>query len=258
MLREKYVELEGAPSTAKRLRGRVAVVTGSSRGIGRAIARVLASEGASVAVHYCRGEEQAASLAAEIEHLGAKARLVQGDLARPEDCHKVLAELGPVEILVNNAGVNRDRTLRKMTAAEWDEVIQVNLNSVFYCTKAVLEPMIAGGWGRIINIASIIGQTGALGQANYAAAKAGSIAFTKSVAQELARFGITVNAICPGFVETDMLATMPAPARDAVKGRIPLGRFGQADEVARLVRFLCTEGDWITGAQLNINGGQYM
>ena len=136
MLREKYVELEGAPSTAKRLRGRVAVVTGSSRGIGRAIARVLASEGASVAVHYCRGEEQAASLAAEIEHLGAKARLVQGDLGRPEDCHKVLAvaarELGPVEILVNNAGVNRDRTLRKMTAAEWDEVIQVNLNSVFY------------------------------------------------------------------------------------------------------------------------------
>ena len=150
MLRENQVELEGAPSTAKRLRGRVAVVTGSSRGIGRAIARALATEGASVAVHYCRGEEQAASLAAEIEHLGAKARLVQGDLGRPEDCHKVLTlaarELGPVEILVNNAGVNRDRTLRKMTAAEWDEVIQVNLNSVFHCTKAALEPMIARGW----------------------------------------------------------------------------------------------------------------
>lgn len=262
MLRENDVEREGAQGTAKRLQDRVAVVTGSSRGIGRAIARVLAAEGASVAVHYCRGEEQAASLAAEIEHLGAKARLVQGDLGRPEDCHKVLTlaarDLGPVEILINNAGVNRDRTLRKMTAAEWDEVIQVNLNSVFHCTKAALEPMIGRGWGRIINIASIIGQTGALGQANYAAAKAGIIAFTKSVAQELARFGITVNAICPGFVETDMLATMPAPARDAVKGRIPLGHFGQADEVARLVRFLCTEGDWITGAQLNINGGQYM
>src|SRR5262249_15011295 len=141
MLREMDVELEGAPSTAKRLRGRVAVVTGSSRGIGRGIARVLASAGASGAGHYCRREEQAASLAEEIEHLGSKAQLVQGDLGRPEDCHKVLTvaarELGPVEILVNNAGVNRDRTLRKMTAAEWDEVIQVNLNSVFYCTKAV-------------------------------------------------------------------------------------------------------------------------
>ena len=193
MLRENDVDLDGAPTTAKRLQGRVAVVTGSSRGIGRAIARALASEGASIAVHYCRGEEQAASLAAEVEHLGSKARLVQGDLGRPEDCHKVLTvaarDLGPVEILVNNAGVNRDRTLRKMTAAEWDEVIQVNLNSVFHCTKAGLEPMISRGWGRIINIASIIGQTGALGQANYAAAKAGIIAFTKSVAQELARFG---------------------------------------------------------------------
>src|SRR5207245_5467424 len=167
MVRGNDVDLDGAPTTAKRLQGRVAVVTGSSRGIGRAIARVLASEGASVAVHYCRGEEQAASLAAEIEHLGAKARLVQGDLGRPEDCHKVLAvaarELGPVEILVNNAGVNRDRTLRKMTAAEWAEVIPGNLNSAFHCTKAALEPMISRGWGRIINIASIIGQTRALG-----------------------------------------------------------------------------------------------
>jgi NAD(P)-dependent dehydrogenase (short-subunit alcohol dehydrogenase family) len=145
-----------------------------------------------------------------------------------------------------------------MQAAEWDEVIQTNLSSVFHCTKAALEPMIAHGWGRIINIASIIGQTGAFGQANYAAAKAGVIAFTKSVAHELARYGITVNAICPGFVDTDMIAGMPAAAREAVKGRIPLGRFGEADEVARLVRFLCTEGDWITGSQLNINGGQYM
>src|SRR5947208_5494298 len=262
MLRENDVDLDGAPTTAKRLQGRVAVVTGSSRGIGRAIARALATEGAAVAVHYCRGEEQAASLAAEIEHLGSKARLVQGDLGRPEDCHRVVTmaarDLGPVEILVNNAGVNRDRTLRKMTAAEWDEVIEVNLNSVFHCTKAVLEPMIARGWGRIINIASIIGQTGAYGQANYAAAKAGVIAFTKSVAHEVAKYGVTVNAICPGFVDTDMVAAMPQAAKEAVKGRIPLGRFGDADEVARLVRFLCTEGDWITGAQLNINGGQYM
>ena len=250
------------PTVNKRLAGKVAVVTGSSRGIGKAIAKALAAEGATLAVHYCRGREHADQLASEFEQTGTRVGVFQADVTRPEDCHKVLQaaarDLGQVEILINNAGINRDRTVRKMTAAEWDEVIQTNLNSVFHCTKAALEPMIARGWGRIINIASIIGQTGALGQANYAAAKAGIIAFTKSVAQELARYGITVNAICPGFVETDMLATMTAPARDAVKGRIPLGRFGQADEVARLVRFLCTEGDWITGAQLNINGGQYM
>ncbi len=249
-------------STQKRLTGKVAVVTGSSRGIGKAIARALAAEGANLAVHYCRGREQADQLAAEFERGGCRVGVFQADVARPEDCHKLLEQaarqLGPVDILVNNAGVNRDRSIRKMSAAEWDEVIHTNLNSVFHCSKAALEPMISRGWGRIINIASIIGQTGAFGQANYAAAKAGVIAFTKSVAQEVAKYGVTVNAICPGFVDTDMVASMPQAAKEAVKGRIPLGRFGDADEVARLVRFLCTEGDWITGAQLNINGGQYM
>src|SRR5437868_13757175 len=235
----KSSESATSPATTEvaRLAGKVAVVTGSSRGIGRAIARALALEGAALAIHYCRGEEQAASLAREIEERGGRARIIQGDLSRPEECHKVLTlaarDLGAVDILVNNAGVNRDRTLRKMTAAEWDEVIHTNLDSVFHCTKTALEPMIAKGWGRIINIASIIGQTGALGQANYAASKAAVIAFTKSVAQELARFGITVNAICPGFVDTDMIAGMPPAARDAVKGRIPLGRFGDADEIGR-------------------------
>jgi NAD(P)-dependent dehydrogenase (short-subunit alcohol dehydrogenase family) len=249
-------------SAQKRLSGKVAVVTGSSRGIGKAIARALGAEGATLAVHYCRGRDQADQLAAEFERGGSRVGVFQADVARPEDCHKLLEQvtkqLGAVDILVNNAGVNRDRSIRKMSAAEWDEVIQTNLNSVFHCSKAALEPMIARGWGRIINIASIIGQTGAYGQANYAAAKAGVIAFTKSVAQEVAKFGVTVNAICPGFVDTDMVASMPQAAKEAVKGRIPLGRFGAADEVARLVRFLCTEGDWITGAQLNINGGQYM
>ena len=249
-------------STQKRLAGKVAVVTGSSRGIGKAIARALAAEGATLGVHYCRGREQADQLAGEFERGGCRVGVFQADVAKPEDCHRMLEQaakqLGPVDILVNNAGVNRDRSIRKMSAAEWDEVIHTNLNSVFHCTKAALEPMINRGWGRIINIASIIGQTGAFGQANYAAAKAGVIAFTKSVAQEVAKFGVTVNAICPGFVDTDMIASMPQAAKDAVKGRIPMGRFGEADEVARLVRFLCTEGDWITGAQLNINGGQYM
>ncbi|HZX96479.1 MAG TPA: beta-ketoacyl-ACP reductase [Myxococcales bacterium] len=249
-------------SVHKRLSGKVAVVTGSSRGIGKAIARALAAEGANMAVHYCRGREQADGLAAEFERGGSRVGVFQADVSRPEDCHRLLEQaarqLGPVDILVNNAGVNRDKSIRKMSASEWDEVIHTNLDSVFHCTKAALEPMISRGWGRILNIASIIGQTGAFGQANYAAAKAGVIAFTKSVAQEVAKYGVTVNAICPGFVDTDMIASMPQAAKEAVKGRIPLGRFGDADEVARLVRFLCTEGDWITGAQLNINGGQYM
>jgi NAD(P)-dependent dehydrogenase (short-subunit alcohol dehydrogenase family) len=247
---------------SKRLAGKVAVVTGSSRGIGRAIAKALAAEGAVMAVHYCRGRESADEVAKDFERAGNKVAVFQADCSRPEECHRLLEQvarqLGKVEILVNNAGINRDRSIRKMSVAEWDEVIHTNLDSVFHCTKAVLEPMIARGWGRIINIASIIGQTGAFGQANYAAAKAGVIAFTKSVAQELARYGITVNAICPGFVDTDMVSNMPPAAKEAVKSRIPLGRFGDADEVARLVRFLCTEGDWITGAQLNINGGQFM
>lgn len=246
----------------QRLAGRVALVTGSSRGIGRAIARVLGDEGAALAVHYCRGADQAESLAQEMDVRGTPVRVLQADLSRPEDCHRLLdraaRELGPVDILVNNAGIQRNRTLRKMAAAEWDEVIATNLSSVFHCSKAAIEPMIQRGWGRVINVASIIGQTGAFGQANYAASKAGVIAFTKSIAQELARNGITVNAICPGFVETDMTADMPAQAKEQVRNRIPIGRFGDADEVARLVRFLCTEGDWITGAQLNITGGQYM
>ena len=249
-------------SAQKRLAGKVAVVTGSSRGIGKAIAKALAAEGAIMGVHYCRGREGADELAAEFERNGNRVGVFQADVAKPEECHRLIEQvskqLGPVDILVNNAGINRDKSLRKMSAVEWDEVIQTNLSSVFHCTKAALEPMVVRNWGRIINVASIIGQTGAFGQANYAAAKAGVIAFTKSVAQELAKFGITVNAICPGFVDTDMIAGMPPAARDAVKGRIPLGRFGDADEVAKLVRFLCTEGDWITGAQLNINGGQYM
>jgi NAD(P)-dependent dehydrogenase (short-subunit alcohol dehydrogenase family) len=252
--------LNGAPQ--KRLIGKVAIVTGSSRGIGKAIAKSLALEGATVGIHYLRGREQADQVAGDIERAGARVGVFQADVSRPEECHRLVEQaakrLGQIDILVNNAGMNRDRTLRKMSAAEWDEVIATNLNSVFHCTKAALEPMIGRGWGRVINIASITGQTGAFGQSNYAAAKAGVIAFTKSIAQELAKHGITVNAICPGFVDTDMVAGLPQPAKERAKSRIPLGRFGDADEVARLVRFLCTEGDWITGAQLNINGGQYM
>src|SRR5436309_3322789 len=172
-------------TTQKRLAGKVAVVTGSSRGIGKAIARALGAEGAIVGVHYCHGREQADELAAEFERNGCRVGVFHADVAKAEDCHKMLQQaakqLGPVDILVNNAGINRDRSIRKMSAGEWDEVIQTNLNSVFHCSKAVLEPMIARGWGRIINIASIIGQTGAYGQANYAAAKAGVTSRARSL-----------------------------------------------------------------------------
>jgi NAD(P)-dependent dehydrogenase (short-subunit alcohol dehydrogenase family) len=228
---------------AGRLAGRVAVVTGSSGGIGRSVARALADEGAAIAVHFRREAFHAQTFSGEIDCAGGRVRVLQADLSRPEDCHRLLdraaRELGPIDILVNSPGVTRDRPVRKMSAAEWDEVLATNLSSVFYCTKTVLEPMIQRGFGRVINIASVAAQTGAFGQANYAAAQAGVIAFSKSLAQEVARNGITVNAICPGLGSLD--------------------RPGEAEEVARLVRFLCTDGEWITGAQLNVhNDGGFL
>jgi NAD(P)-dependent dehydrogenase (short-subunit alcohol dehydrogenase family) len=171
---------------------------------------------------------------------------------------KTLDEFGQVDILVNNAGVNRDRTLRRMSVDEWQEVINTDLNSAFYCTSAVTPHMIERTYGRIINMSSIIGQMGNVGQSNYAAAKAGLIAFTKSAAQELARYNITVNAMCPGFVETDMVIALTDEVKEALISRIPLGRFGKPEEVASFCRYLCTEGDWITGQQFNPNGGMYM
>ena len=247
---------------AGRLDGQVAVVTGSSRGIGRACALELAREGASVVVNYNGSEESAASCKDEIEALGAKALVVQADVSNAEDAARLIAaaeeEFGKVDILVNNAGINRDRTVARMSAEEWDNVISTDLSSMFYCTNAVVGGMRERNFGRIINMASIIGQMGNLGQSNYAAAKAGMIAFTKAAAKELARNQITVNAICPGFVETDMVAALPDEVKENLISQIPLGRFGTAEEVANTVRFLCTEGDFYTGAQMSLNGGQYM
>jgi NAD(P)-dependent dehydrogenase (short-subunit alcohol dehydrogenase family) len=215
-----------------------------------------------MAVNYFQSREAAEALVKEITGNGGRAIAVGASVADPEQVQamvqRTIDEFGQIDILVNNAGVNRDKTLRRMAAEEWNEVIDTDLNSAFYCTAAVLPHMIERTYGRIINMSSIIGQMGNVGQSNYAAAKAGLIAFTKSAAQELARYNITVNAMCPGFIETDMVIALADEVKEALIKRIPLGRFGRPDEVAAFVRFLCTEGDWITGQQLNPNGGMYM
>jgi 3-oxoacyl-(acyl-carrier-protein) reductase len=246
----------------KRLDGQVAIVTGASRGIGHAVAKELADWGAAVVVNYFQSQEPAEALVAEITGNGGKAIAIRAGVGDPNEVQAMVAktveEFGQIDILVNNAGVNRDRTLRRMSVEEWQEVINTDLNSAFYCTQAVLPHMIERSYGRIINMSSIIGQMGNVGQSNYAAAKAGLIAFTKSAAQELARYNITVNAMCPGFVETDMVTSLTDEVQQALLARIPLGRFGKPEEVATFVRYLVTEGDWITGQQFNPNGGMYM
>jgi 3-oxoacyl-(acyl-carrier-protein) reductase len=246
----------------ERLDGQVAIVTGASRGIGRAVAKELAEYGAAVVVNYFQSQEQAEELVNELTGKGRRAIAVRAGVGHPDDVRamveRTLDEFGQIDILVNNAGVNRDRSLRRMSAEEWQEVINVDLNGAFYCTAAVIPHMVERNYGRIINMSSIIGQMGNAGQANYAAAKAGLIAFTKSAAQELARYNITVNAMCPGFIETDMVTSLSDEVKEALLSRIPLRRFGRPEEVAAFIRFLVTEGDWITGQQLNPNGGMYM
>ena len=246
----------------KSLEGQVAIVTGSSRGIGRAIAEELAAHGVAVVVNYYQSQELAEQVAAAINDKGGQAIVVQAGVAHPDEVNQLvqttIEKLGRVDILVNNAGVNRDRTIRRMSPEEWREVLSTDLDSVYYCTSAVVPHMVENGGGKIVNISSIVGQMGNLGQSNYAAAKAGIIGFTKSVAQELVRFKITVNAICPGFIETDMVTALSDEVKQALVSRIPMGRFGRPEEVATLVRYLVTEGDYITGQQFNVNGGMYM
>ena len=244
------------------LEGQVAVVTGASRGIGKACALELARQGAKVVVNYISNVDAAEATRDEIRAFGGEVILVKADVADAEQAEAVIETaievLGQVDILVNNAGINRDRTIHRMSVEEWDEVIATDLSGMFYCTKAAVPGMRERNYGRIINMSSVIGQMGNIGQANYAAAKAGMIAFTKTAARELARNNITVNAVCPGFIATDMLTALSEEIQDNIKSQIPLGRFGEPDEVAAVVRFLCTEGAWFTGAQLNLNGGQYM
>ena len=248
---------------SQELADKVALVTGASRGIGKACAAALAQRGASIVLNYVANKDAAEVAKTEFEALGAKVLIVQGDVSVEDEARALVAaaetEFGQVDILVNNAGVNRDKTVQRLTGDARREVIDTNLSSCFYTTNAVLDGMRERSFGRIIQISSIIGQMGNIGQSNYAASKAGMIAFTKSTAKEVARFGITVNAVCPGFVETDMVAALPDEIKQSLLSNIPLGRFGTAEEVGETVAFLCgPSGGWYTGSQLTMNGGQYM
>jgi acetoacetyl-CoA reductase len=236
---------------------RTALVTGGTRGIGRAIVERLKADGFKVAAGYAGNEEAARACA---EELGVV--IVKGNVGQFDDCARAVkeveAELGPIDILVNNAGITRDAMLHKMTPEQWNEVIYVNLASIFNMSRQVIEGMRARGFGRIINISSINGQKGQMGQTNYSAAKAGVIGFTKALAQETASKGITVNAIAPGYIDTEMVSAVPQAVLDKIIGAIPVGRLGKAEEIAACVAFLARDdAGFITGATITANGGQY-
>ena len=244
------------------LKGMIALVTGASRGIGRAIAIQLARRGAAVAINFRTDAVHAETVAKEIADSGGDCMLIQGDVSSKEEAahivQQVLEKWGRLDILVNNAGINRDRTLGKMTEDDWAQVINVNLNGTFYCTIAAVPAMMTQNFGRIINISSVVGQAGAFGQANYSASKGGIIAFTKTLALELAKHNITANVVAPGYTSTEMVASIPEDVAAKIKARIPVGRFAEPDEVAKAAVFLAADGDYITGQELNVNGGVYM
>ncbi len=244
------------------LQGRTALVTGASQGIGRACALALAEAGARVALA-ARNEAKLNEVASEIASKGGAAAVLTLDIASEESirsCAKAaIAHFGSVEILVNNAGITRDTLALRMKRADWDEVIQTNLTGTFLMTQALLSPMLKARWGRIINISSVVGETGQAGQANYAASKAGLIGLTKSLARELASRNVTVNAVAPGYIETAMTAVLDGKQREAMMGQIPLGRAGTDAEIAAAVRFLASEeAAYITGHVPDVNGGMYM
>jgi len=245
-----------------KLDGKVALVTGASRGIGRAIAVLLAKEGAKVALNYNNDESGAQSVADEIATFGGTAMLTQADVSVSDEARamikKIVETWGRMDVLVNNAGITRDKSMRKLTDEDWTTVIGTNLNSVYWCTSAAMPVMIEQKFGRIINLSSYVGQAGNFGQANYAASKGAIIAFTKTAAIELAKFNITVNALAPGFTLTDMLSKVAESVQDQIKAKIPMGRFGLPEEMAKAVLFLAADADYITGQQINVNGGVFM
>ena len=250
------------------LQGRCALITGSSRGIGKAIALTLAGYGARIAVNYVADDEQrnlrdAESVAELVSQTGAEVAVFEADVGDFDRVSAMVGEVigrfGEIDILVNNAAILRDKTLKKMSQDEWDSVIRINLTGVFNCTRAVIEHMIGNGWGRIVNITSISGLMGFFGQTNYAAAKAGVIGFTKSCAREVAMKNITVNAVAPGVVETEMAQQIPAEVREEFLKQIPMGRFAQPEEIAEVIAFLVSEkAAYITGQTIHVNGGWYM
>jgi 3-oxoacyl-(acyl-carrier-protein) reductase len=245
------------------LDGKVSLVTGASRGIGRAIAIALAEAGSDVALNYSRNLAPAEEVAKIIQGMGRKANVYKADVSIPEENDRMVAELrrdfGPVQIVVNNAGITRDKSFLKMNRDMWHEVLNVNLTGPAMIMHRLIPMMVESGWGRIINITSIVGQMGNFGQANYAAAKGGLIALTKTLAREFARKNITVNAVAPGFIETDMTADVPAEVLDHVRQMTPIGRLGKPDEVASAVVYLASPlAAFITGEMIAVNGGMYM
>ncbi|MFZ5650919.1 MAG: 3-oxoacyl-[acyl-carrier-protein] reductase [Bacillota bacterium] len=245
------------------LNGRVAIVTGSSRGIGRAIALAVAREGADVLVNYAGREAEANAVAGEIRAMGRQALNFRADVSDPAQAARMveaaMEAFGRLDILVNNAGITRDNLIPRIKEDDWDAVLSVNLKGAFNCLKSAIRPMLKARWGRIINITSVVGVMGNAGQANYAASKAGLIGLTKSAAKEYGSRNITVNAVAPGFIETEMTEKLPEEARNRMLAGIPLGRLGSAGEVAALVVFLAGEGaSYITGQVITVDGGMVM
>jgi 3-oxoacyl-[acyl-carrier protein] reductase len=244
-------------------RGRVAIVTGGGRGIGRAVAVRLAEEGTNVAISY-RSNDAAAEEAAEaVRAASVECEIFKGHVASPEVVQTLFKGVGlafgRVDILVNNAGITRDNIMMRMKEDEFDDVLRTNLGGTYLCTRAALRPMVRARWGRIVNLSSVVGLVGNAGQANYAASKAGIIGFTKSVAREVAQRGITANAVAPGYVETELTGDLPEKVKDQIREQVPMGRFGEAEEVAEVVAFLAGEGaGYVTGQTIAVDGGLTM
>ena len=240
--------------------GRVSLITGGSRGIGKAISKQFASQGIRVAVNYISNQDAADKVVKLVEDAGSSAVAVQGDVTKRADVERIFAKtseaLGPVEILVNNAGIISDSLLMRMSDEDWDSVIDLDLRSVFLCTREAIRTMIRSRWGRVINIGSVVGLRGNSGQANYAAAKAGMVGFTQSIAKEVASRNITVNCVAPGYVETDIVEDLPKDLKQAIMDRVPIGRFGYPEEIAGMVGFLASDAaSYITGQAIAVDGG---